>query len=58
LLDAKHERDRQGPTWPGAEQQAHPRGDSSVPVSNSPDLPNDAGQTFIPARDPNRGNQS
>jgi hypothetical protein len=24
LLDAKHERDRQSPSWPGAEQSAHP----------------------------------
>jgi hypothetical protein len=30
LLDAKHERDRQGPSWPGADQSAHPAGGASM----------------------------
>jgi hypothetical protein len=30
LLDAKHERDRQGPQWPGAAQQAHPDGSTQA----------------------------
>ncbi|ODV16136.1 MAG: hypothetical protein ABT19_08710 [Rhodanobacter sp. SCN 68-63] len=53
LLDAKHERDRQGPSWPGADQAAHPAG-GAPPMH--PDAP--ASTTAPAALAHQRGDQS
>ncbi|WP_235499640.1 hypothetical protein [Frateuria sp. Soil773] len=40
LLEAKQERVRQGPNWPGAEQQAHPGPDAERHVqADNPSAP-------------------
>jgi hypothetical protein len=39
LLDAKHERDRQGPSWPGATEQAHPDSNTPQGASHVPATP-------------------
>lgn len=57
LLDAKQERVRQGPTWPGAEQQAHPDADTGLRAQVNPSTSSvDAGNSHILAHE--RGEQN
>ncbi|HEX7815685.1 hypothetical protein [Dyella sp.] len=43
LLDAKQERIKQGPNWPGAEQQAHPTEQSHPPQHGGEHANHDSG---------------
>jgi hypothetical protein len=53
LLQAKRERVRQGPSWPGAAQQAHPGGEPSGHVPSS--TPSPGGGPPISHNSGNRG---
>ena len=43
LLEAKQERVRQGPNWPGADQQAHPTEESHPPQNGGDTSAQDSG---------------